>query len=82
MKAKFHIEGMHCGSCAAEIKETLEATAGVSRADVTFDGKTAEVEFDDAAVRPETLVGQIQSLGYEATAADGPRQTEARRGGA
>ena len=41
MKAEFHLDGMHCESCAALIKETLEDTAGVRHVDVTFSGKTA-----------------------------------------
>ena len=44
MRREFHIKGMHCESCAVEIKETLETTAGVRDADVTFNGKTANVE--------------------------------------
>lgn len=77
MKSEFHIKGMHCGSCAVEIKETLETTAGVRHADVTFDGKTAGVEYDDAVVQRETIIKKIQDLGYQATVADEP-QTEAR----
>ena len=77
MKSEFHLKGMHCESCAVEIKETLETTAGVRSADVTFNGKTANVEYDDAVVREQTLIKKIQDLGYQATVADEP-QTEAR----
>lgn len=70
MKAELHIKGMHCESCAADIKETLEETAGVRSADVTFSGKTAQIEFDDAVVQPLTLVKKIQDLGYQATFGD------------
>ena len=77
MKSEFHIKGMHCESCAVEIKETLETTAGVRSADVTFNGKTANVEYDDAVVQRETLVKKIQDLGYQAAVADEP-QGEAR----
>ena len=70
MKAEFHIKGMHCESCAQDIKETLEGTAGVSRADVTFNGKTAVVEFDDRTVQQTTLIKKIQDLGYDATEGD------------
>jgi copper chaperone CopZ len=77
MKSEFHIKGMHCGSCAAEIKETLEATPGVGGADVTFSGKTATVEYDESVVRRETLAKKIQDLGYEATVAGEP-QTQGR----
>ena len=77
MKSEFHIKGMHCESCAVEIKERLETTAGVSSADVTFNGKTANVEYDDAVVQRETLIKKIQDLGYQATVADEP-QAEGR----
>ncbi|MBC7932390.1 MAG: cation transporter [Rubrivivax sp.] len=70
MKAEFDIQGMHCDSCAALIKETLEETAGVKRADVTFNGKTAVVDFDDDTVEQATLIKQIQDLGYTATVGD------------
>ncbi len=67
MKAEFHIKGMHCESCATDIKETLEDTAGVSGADVTYGGKTAVVEFDENVVQQATLIKKIQDLGYQAT---------------
>ncbi len=67
MKAEFNIEGMTCDSCAANIKETLEETAGVREADVTFKRKTAIVDFDEETVQQSTLVKKIQDLGYTAT---------------
>ncbi len=70
MKAEFHIDGMHCDSCAALIKETLEETAGVQSADVNFGGKTAVVEFDPGVVQQKTLVKKIQDAGYNATEGD------------
>jgi copper chaperone CopZ len=77
MRREFHIKGMHCESCAVEIREQLETTAGVFKAEVTYGGKTANVEFDDAVVQETTLVKKIQDLGYQATVADEP-QAEAR----
>lgn len=58
---------MHCESCALDIKETLEETAGVTEADVTFNGKTAVVNFDEQIVQGATLLKKIQDLGYTAT---------------
>ena len=80
MKSEFHLKGMHCESCAVEIKETLETTAGVRSADVTFNGKTASVEYDDAVVQGQTLIKKIQDLGYQATVAGEPRKTTGPRG--
>lgn len=67
MKAEIHVEGMHCDSCAVDIKETLELTAGVHDVDVTFKRKTAIVDFDEETVQQSTLIKKIQDLGYTAT---------------
>ena len=75
MKAELNIEGMHCDSCALDIKETLEETAGVREVDVTFKRKTAIVEFDTETVQQSTLIKKIQDLGYQATVA-GESQSE------
>jgi copper chaperone CopZ len=73
MKSEFHIKGMHCESCAVDIKETLELTAGVHNADVTFNGKTANVDYDEQVVQTQTLIKKIQDLGYQVTVADEPQ---------
>ncbi|HKC65248.1 MAG TPA: cation transporter [Pyrinomonadaceae bacterium] len=75
MKAEIHIEGMTCDSCAADIKETLEETAGVNAADVTFKRKTAIVDFNEQTVQQATLIKKIQDLGYTATVS-GQSQSE------
>lgn len=75
MKAEFNIEGMTCNACAVNIKETLEDTAGVRDVDVTFQRKTAIVNFNDEVVQQSTLVKKIQDLGYTATVA-GESQSE------
>jgi copper chaperone CopZ len=75
VQAEFHIEGMRGDPCATSIKETLELTAGVRKADVTFKRKTAIVDFDDETVQQATLVKKIQDLGYTATVS-GQSQSE------
>ncbi|HEV7842534.1 MAG TPA: heavy metal-associated domain-containing protein [Pyrinomonadaceae bacterium] len=73
MKAEFNIEGMHCDSCAVDIKETLEETAGINEVDVTFKRKTAIVDFDEETVQQSTIVKKIQDLGYRATISGEPQ---------
>jgi copper chaperone CopZ len=70
LKAELHIEGMHCDACAGLIKDTLEDTAGVHSAEVTFGGKTAVVNFDENVVQQKTLIKKIQDIGYTATEGD------------
>jgi copper chaperone CopZ len=73
VRVEFQIEGMHCDSCAVDIKETLEETAGVRQVDVTFKRKTAIVDFNDETVQQATLVKKIQDLGYTATVSGQPQ---------
>ena len=75
MKAEFNIEGMTCNACAVNIEEELEDTAGVHDVDVTFQRKTAIVNFNDEVVQQSTLVKKIQDLGYTATVS-GESQSE------
>ncbi len=67
MRTQFHLDGMHCDACAATIKQALESTAGVRKADVSLHGKTADIEFDAQTVQEKTLVKRVQDLGYAVT---------------
>lgn len=66
-QAKMKIEGMHCGSCAIDIKETPEERYGIRQATANYDGKTAFVKFDENMIQPQTLIKLIQDLGYNAS---------------
>lgn len=67
METKFNISGMHCDSCAADIRETLEETAGVERVDVSYEDKQAIIGYDGNVTQPQTLIKKIQDLGYTLT---------------
>jgi copper chaperone CopZ len=71
---------MHCESCAEDIRETLEETAGVRSAEVNYGGKTAWVEYDSEVVQETTLVKKIQDLGYNATRGDHEQQQQQSQG--
>ncbi len=66
MEKEFSIEGMHCGSCAALIKETLEETEGVVQARVSFDNKKAFVEYDPNKLETNDIKEIVSELGYKA----------------
>lgn len=73
MKTELNIEGMNDNPSAVKIKEALEMTAGVFKADVTLKRKTAIVEYDDGVVQENTLLKKIQDLGYQATISGQPQ---------
>lgn len=60
--ASFRIEGITCGSCEVGIRLRLRTEAGVR--DVKFEGPTAHVTFDPAAVSSAQLADAIRELGY------------------
>ena len=59
-----HVEGMHCGSCEALVREALEELDGVESVDVSHSAGTAKIVYDERAVSPETLKAAIEQQGY------------------
>jgi copper chaperone CopZ len=66
MKTEFLIRDLSSEHDATSVREMLEDTAGVERADVSFDDRKAEVEFDSTTVPVETLMKKIADLGFGA----------------
>ena len=56
---------MTCGNCARTVEKKLSSTPGVAKVTVNLEGASATVEFDAAAVQPETLANAVRQLGYE-----------------
>jgi copper chaperone len=54
----YTVPGIHCGHCAAAIKEELSGVAGVHTVDVDLDGKVV-------TIRGEALCEAIEEAGYE-----------------
>jgi copper chaperone CopZ len=63
----FHIEGMHCGSCALLIDDTLEDRPGVHSTQTTIKQKRSTVELDTSQNSAEDVISAIAELGYRAT---------------
>jgi copper chaperone CopZ len=60
---KLHIEGMHCGHCAAMVKKSLEIVDGVDFCDVG--AGEATVRYDEEKATHEDLVRAITRFGYK-----------------
>jgi len=60
------IEGMRCTSCASGIRSMLKRTRGVVSADVSFNQKEVNVEFDPSATSREKIIEVINNMGYKA----------------
>jgi Cu+-exporting ATPase len=65
-QAKFTITGMTCGGCADTIKAALEKTAGVRRAEVSYERGEAIVDYDPKVITPEKIRDVINQTGFKA----------------
>jgi Cu+-exporting ATPase len=63
-KARIHITGMTCATCASTIEKGLAETYGVGRANVNFASEEASVEYDPTKVDLGKIKGTISGLGY------------------
>ena len=64
--ASFRIEGMDCAACTVAVEGKLKSVAGVETARVSFEQKTAEVDFNPAIASPEQFRKAIEEAGYRA----------------
>jgi len=62
------VRGMTCDGCVRAVQKKLAGTAGVTKVTVDLQGGSATVEYDAAAVKPETLANAVRQLGYEVPA--------------
>ncbi len=63
-KAKIHIAGMTCTTCASTIEKGLAKTPGVEQANVSFASEKASIEYDPARVNLGEIRDEISQLGY------------------
>lgn len=63
------IEGMHCDGCAQRVRRVLEREPGVEKADVSYKGGEALVQYDGDEVTPDRLREIIERAGYTAQSA-------------
>ncbi|MDP2750163.1 MAG: heavy-metal-associated domain-containing protein [Nanoarchaeota archaeon] len=63
-KIKLKIKGMHCKSCEMLIKDALEETGGIKKADVSQKNNSANIEFDETKIDAEKIKAMIKKEGY------------------
>lgn len=62
----FRVDGMHCGSCALLIDDTLADLPGVRSTQTRVQAGLSTVELDLTHSRPEDVISTIEELGYRA----------------
>lgn len=65
MLKELQVTGMSCQHCQMTVEGTLEKLNGVSRVKAHLDTGRVEVDFDNAKISLDTIVKEIEELGYE-----------------
>lgn len=60
-----NIKGMHCPSCEILIKDSLEETDGIKKAEVSNEKGMAEITFDEKLIDEKKIKDIIKKEGYE-----------------
>jgi Cu+-exporting ATPase len=63
-RAKIHVTGMTCTTCASTIEKGLAETPGVERANVSFASEKASIDYDPTRVDLAKIKDTISQLGY------------------
>ncbi len=60
------IDGMSCQGCVGSVRRVLLSLIGVSRATVSLENGTADIDYDPSLVTPDDLRRAVVAAGYEA----------------
>ena len=66
-QACFKIKGMSCATCSITTKAALKKLAGIKEVLVSFEAKSAVVDYDSSLVSTKEIKSEIDSVGYEAS---------------
>ena len=60
------VEGMSCGSCAANVKRAVKGMNGVTQVEVSLEQRGVKVHYVGSKVTPEQMAATITQAGYKA----------------
>ncbi len=66
-KCTIEIHGMHCASCASNIKRRIKKENGIIDANVSYAASKASVEFNPEKTNEQNLAKIINKMGYKAS---------------
>ncbi|MEI6532841.1 MAG: heavy metal translocating P-type ATPase [Candidatus Roizmanbacteria bacterium] len=64
VKENVKIKGMHCASCAYNIKKSLHKLEGITLCEVNYATEEAQLEYNPALIQLEDMNNVIKKLGY------------------
>ena len=79
MKRNIPVVGMACAACAANVERRLQTLPGVTSATVSLSTRTANVEWDEAAITPEDMKREVNAIGFDLVIEEGRSVEEIER---
>ena len=67
VKQKYNVTGMTCSACSAHVEKAVNKLEGVRRAEVSLMTNSMNVEYDEAALAPESIIQAVVQAGYGAS---------------
>lgn len=64
-KIQMRIEGMHCNSCVANIRDSILDLPGAIDIDLTFSGKLATITYNSEILQPNSIIAEIEKLNFQ-----------------
>ena len=65
-KKIFHVTGMRCAGCAANVERTVKKLSGVAEVYVSVAAKTMNLEMDSSRITPAEIVEAVRKAGFDA----------------
>ncbi len=62
----YKISGMSCAACSSAVERVTRRIEGVARSDVNLTTAKMQIEYDEALVTPELIIGKIAKAGFGA----------------
>ena len=69
---KFHVTGMTCAACQANVSRRVQKVPGVQEVDVSLLANQMTVTYDSSAVSPGQLCAAVSEIGYGAEPLSAP----------
>lgn len=61
---QFNVTGMTCGGCTSNVKNALNAVAGVGDVQISLASGEAKVQYDESLTSPDQLKSAVKGAGY------------------
>lgn len=68
----FHIDGMSCSSCAANIEKKLQSMTGIEAVNINIGTDKGKVSFNSSLIDSDAILEAVEAVGYHAKLEEEP----------